>query len=69
MLIVTASSIARLVAAQSEDTCLWEGKLYRKDQKHVRKIVSFRPRFVPVEEKEQEYVNQDWVVLKVQCIS
>ena len=33
MLIVTASSIARLVAAQSEDTCLWEGKLYRKDPK------------------------------------
>jgi len=25
-LIATASSITRLVAAQSEDTCLWEGK-------------------------------------------
>ena len=33
MLIVTASSIARLVAAQSEGTCLWEGKWYRKEPK------------------------------------
>jgi len=33
VLIVTASSIARLGAAQSEDTCLWEGKWYRKEPK------------------------------------
>jgi len=33
VLIFTASSIARLVAAQSEGTCLWEGKWYRKEPK------------------------------------
>jgi hypothetical protein len=34
--------------------------------KWVRKIMSFWPWCAPVEEKEQEYVNQDAVVLNVQ---
>ena len=42
MLIVTASSIARLVAAQSEDTCLWEGKWYRKEPKMGSEISEFQ---------------------------
>jgi len=35
----------------------------------VWKMVSFRPWSAPVEEKEQEYTNQDPVVLNVQCSS
>jgi hypothetical protein len=35
----------------------------------VRKIVIFRPWCEPVEKKEQEDVNQDLAVLKVQCSS
>jgi hypothetical protein len=40
-----------------------------RNTKWVRKIVSFRPWHAAVEQKEQQYVNQDWVVLNVQCSS
>ena len=40
--IVTASSIARFVAAQSEDTCLWDGKWYRKEPKMVSENSEFQ---------------------------
>ena len=42
VLIVTASSTARLVAAQSEDNCLWEGKWYRKEPKMGLEISEFQ---------------------------
>jgi hypothetical protein len=35
----------------------------------VRKIESFRPWCEPVDEKEQEYINQDPVELNVKCSS
>ena len=31
--------------------------------------MSFRPSCAPNEEKEEEYVNEDWVELNVQCSS
>jgi hypothetical protein len=40
-----------------------------RSSKWIRKIVGFMPWCAPDEEKEQEYVNQYWVGLKVQCSS
>jgi predicted metal-dependent hydrolase len=48
---------------------LWRASGTGRSPRWVRKIVSFRPWCGPVEEKEQEYVNQYPVVLNIECSS
>ena len=69
MLIVTASSIARLVAAQSEDTCLWEGKWYRKEPKMGSENSEFQATVCASGRERTGICKSDWVVLNVQCSS